>query len=96
MEGGIQMDADGGCDCEHGDPNLREGPSGPRCEWRAAHARRGSKSKAESEAKIAQGHSSSKVARTRTALTVAAKPIDGSKIENLAATEPSMTDVTIV
>ena len=37
-----------------------------------------------------------KVARTRTALTVAAKPIDGSKIENLAATEPSMTDGTSV
>ena len=29
-------------------------------------------------------------------LTVAGKPIDESKIENLAATEPSMTDVTTV
>ena len=81
---------------QHTDLNLREGPSGPRCVRRAAHARRGNKSRTESEAKIAQGHSSSKVARTRTALTVAAKPIDGSKIENLAATEPSMTDGTTV
>ena len=37
-----------------------------------------------------------KVARTRTALIVAGKPIDGSKIENLAATESSMTDGTTV
>ena len=35
---------------------IREGPSGPRCEWRcewrAVHARRGGKSKADSDARL--------------------------------------------
>ena len=77
-------------------PKLREAASGGPCEQRAAHVGPGSKSKAESDDKISQGHDFAKVARTRTALMVAGKPIDGPKIQNLAATESSMTDGTTV
>jgi hypothetical protein len=75
----------------HRDLNLREGPSGPRCVRRAAHARRGNKSRAESEAKIAQGRSSSKVTCTLTGLE---RPSGGGaapKNQLLTATESSMT-----
>ena len=56
----------------------------------------GSKSKAESDNTIAQRCDFAKVARMRTALAVAGKRIAGSKIENLAATECSMTTVRAV
>ena len=50
------------------DPKLREAASGGPCEQRAVHAGPGSKSKAESDDKIAQRCDFAKVARTRTAL----------------------------
>ena len=54
--------------------NLREGPSGPRCEQRAAHARRGSESKTECDVKTAQGYRLAKVACTLTALVGGQRP----------------------
>ena len=50
------------------DLNLREGRSAPRCARRAAHVRRGSKSKTESDVMTAQGRRLAKVSCTLTAL----------------------------
>ena len=57
--------------------NLREGPSGPRCEWRAAHARRGSKFETKSDLKTTQGRWLAKVACTLAASSAASHPHGG-------------------
>ena len=59
------------------DPNLREGRSAPRCEWRAAHARRGSKFETKSDVKTTQGRRLAKVACTLTASSAASHPHGG-------------------
>ena len=78
------------------DLNLREGPSGLRCEWRAAHAPRVSKCKTKSDARTAQGHGVSNVACTLTGLEVAGRPSGGQKSRILRMIKSSMTSSTIV